>query len=219
MLKLFRRSPDRGGKKPSLDSVHFDTLGFADRGETAPGQVHVWHTPEGDGVGLHFLSLPPDLPAHARSVDEFAASYRQLLRGPGDNLLEIAIVVADGCSALRTLVSVPQEPSGRTYLGSLTLPFRDFSFVLKCQCEEHAPTGLKESLLLERRLAAGESVRVERDQLHIADWNPDDPRYDAQFPDHPVARARRILDHLTASLIVADEIRSLPRFDLPSNRS
>src|SRR5262249_1454768 len=107
------------------------------------------------------------------------------------------------------------QPSGRTYVGSLTVPFRDFSFVLKCQCAEGGPTGFKEALLLDRSLAAGEPMKIEDGQFHIPGWDPDAERYDAEFPDHPVARARRVLAHVAGSLVVADEIRKLPGFSLP----
>jgi hypothetical protein len=111
-------------------------------------------------------------------------------------------------------MSVPQQPSGRTYVASLTVPFRDFSFVLKCQCVEGGPTGLKEALLLDRSLAANEPMQIEGGQFHIPGWDPDDAKHDAEFPDHPVARACRVLAHVAGSLAIVDEVRQLPRFAL-----
>jgi hypothetical protein len=43
-----------------------------------------------------------------------------------------------------------------TYVGSLTIPFLDFSFVIKVQCEEKGATGIREAVLLDRRLESGE---------------------------------------------------------------
>jgi hypothetical protein len=198
MFGLFRRGSGRGGGKPSLDAVRFDPTGYAARGEPQPGRVRVWHTPE-----------------DAASVEELAAFYRLLLGDSGGKLVEVGVAAAGGCPAVRTLLAVPQQPSGRTYVGSLTVPFRDFSFVIKCQCEEGGPTGLKEALLVDRSRAAGEPMQIEGRRFHIPGWNPDDPRHDAEFPNHPVARARRVLAHVAGTLVIADEVRQLPGFALP----
>jgi hypothetical protein len=212
---LFKRGSGGGGAKPSLDAVRFDATGYAFQGEPRPGRVRVWHTPEGDGLGVYFLPVPPDLPQDAGSADDLAAFYRRLLGDSGGKLVEARVVTTSGCPAVRTILSVPQEPSGRTYIGSVTVPFRDFSFVLKCQCTEGGPTGLKEALLFDRSRAANEPMRIEGGRFHIPGWDPDDPRHDGEFPNHPVARARRVLDHMTGSLEVAAEVRVLPGFALP----
>ena len=204
-----------GASGPSLDAVRFDTAGYEFQGEPEAGKVRVWHTPEGDGLGLFFFPLPPDLPAGIGSVDELAAFYRRLASDSGGKLVEVQVVDAGGCPSVRNVLSFPQQPSGRTYLGSLTVPFRDFSFVLKCQCCEGGPTGLKEALLLDRSLAAGQPLKIEGDRFHVPGFDPDAPEHDAEFPHNPVARARRVLDHLARSLVVADGVERLPRFNLP----
>jgi len=168
---------------------------------------------------VYFFPVPPDLPAQAASVDELAGFYRRLLGDSGGKLVEVGVVVAGGCPAVRAILSVPQQPTGRTYVGSLTVPFRDFSFVLKCQCAEGGPTGLKEALLFDRSLASNEPMQIEGGRFQIPGWNPDAESYDAEFPDHPVARARRVLTHVAASLVVADDVRELPGFPLPQLRA
>jgi hypothetical protein len=149
-------------------------------------------------------------------LDALDAFYRQLVGDSGGRLVEVSVVAAGGGLAVRTILSAPQQPSGRTYIGSLTVPFRDFSFVIKCQCAEGGPTGMKEALLFERSRAANEPMQIEGGRFHIPGWNPDDPKHDAEFPDHPVARLRRVLDHLEGSLLVAAEVRQLPGFALPT---
>jgi hypothetical protein len=219
MFGLFKRGFRGGGPKPSLDAVRFDTTGYVFTGELQPGALRVWHTPEGDGLGLYFYPLPPDLPAGATSVVELAAFYRRLLAASdtnsGGKLVEIRVVVAGGRPAVRTIVSVAQQPSGRSYIGSLTLPFRAFSFVFKCQCAEGEPTGLKEALLIDRSWAAKEPAESDGAQLSVPEWDPDSSTHDAEFPGHPVARVRRVLDHVEQSLVVAGDIRQLPGFALP----
>ena len=102
-----------------------------------------------------------------------------------------------------------------TYVGSLTIPFRDFSFVLKVQCEEGSPTGFREAVLLDRRFEAGEAPSVSEGRLHIQNWNPDDEGFDAKFPDHPVSRTRRVLDRMERSVQVDPDVRKRPAFTLP----
>jgi hypothetical protein len=214
MFGLFKRGGG-GAAQPSLDAVSFDATGYAFQGEPQPGKLRVWHTPEGDGLGVCYFPVQPDLPANAGAVEELAAFYRRLLGDSGGKLVECRVVVAGGCPAVRTILSAPQQPSGRTYVGSLTVPFRDFSFVLKCQCPEHGPTGLKAALLFDRSRAANEPMTVEGGRFHIPGFDVDDPRHDAEFPNDPVARARRVLDHVAGSLAVAAEVRQLPGFALP----
>jgi hypothetical protein len=214
MFGWFKRG---GGREtpPTLDAIRFDAAGYAFQGEPEPGKVRVWHTPEGDGLGIYFFPLPPDLPANAGSVGELAAFYRQQLGDSGGKLVEVRVVDTGGCRGVRTVLSVPQQPSGRTCIGSLTLPFRNFSFVIKCQCPEYGDTGLRAALLFDRSRAAHESMTIKGGQFDVPGFDPDDPQHDAEFPHDPVARARRVLDHVTGSLMVADEIRRLPGFMLP----
>jgi hypothetical protein len=216
MFGLFKRRPDGSGPTPSLNSIRFDTSDYEYRGEPRPGEVRVWFTPEGDGVGLYFFALSPDLPSGARSVADLRAFYAAKLQASGGQLVETSVVRAGGCPAVLVLFKTPQQPSGMTYVGSLTIPFRDFSYVVKVQCEEGGPTGLRESVLMERRLAAGEIPMASGGRLHMADWNPDAAEFDAEFPDHPLSRLRRVLQRIIASLVAESTIARLPGFPLPA---
>jgi hypothetical protein len=211
------RGPGESGGKPSLDGVSFDNTGFTPQGEPETGRIRVWHTPEGDGLGVYFFSVPPNLPPNAGSVDELADFYRRLVGDSGGKLVEVSVSAASGLLVVRTISSAPQKPTGRTYVGSLTLPFRDFSFVIKCQCAEHGTTGVKEAILMARSRAAKEPMTIEGGRFHIPGWNPDDPKHDAAYPNHPVARVRRVLDHVAGSLVVAEDVRGLPGFPLPTS--
>lgn len=215
MFGLFKRGGGESAAKPSLDAIRFGDTGFVYQGEPQPDKVRVWHTPEGDGLGVYFFPVPPDLPTNAGSAEELAAFYRRLLVDSGGKLVEARVVTAGGCPAIRTILSVPQQPSGRTYVGSLTVPFRDFSFVLKCQCPEHGHTGLKAALLFERSQVANEPMNIDGGRFHIPGFDVDDPKHDTEFPHDPVARARRIMDQVAGSLVVSAEVQKLPGFALP----
>ena len=117
-------------------------------------------------------------------------------------------------------------PTGRTYVGTLTLPFRDFSYVLEVRCEERGWTGVREATILDRLLKARE-VSVDDATGELRGW-ADDPydyrcrapmvrnrseraEYDAEFIDHPLTRARRTLEILERTLQLSSRVRCAPR--------
>jgi hypothetical protein len=116
--------------------------------------------------------------------------------------------------------------------GSITLPFRDFSYVLKVQCMETGTTGIRESVVLAQMMASGQ-VKLQNSgpgpqQLRIAGcmqdpydpttsaplmWNlAEDKQYDAQFPDHPLSRLRSVLRQVQPSLRLAPEVKDATPF-------
>ncbi len=210
---------------PTLDSVRFDTTGYEAGGEPHGGanshryarqQARVWFTPDGDGVGLYFFALPPDLP-NVASIEELLAFHSAGLASSGGQVVELSSLLLDGCPAVRLIVKIPQQPTGMTYVGSLTIPFRDFSFVVKVQCVKRGCTGMRESVLLARRLRAGEMPLLNAGRMQLANWNPDDESFDAEFPDHPVSRARMVLARLASSILVDKGVKGLPGFPLPES--
>ncbi|MBC8136664.1 MAG: hypothetical protein H8F28_12315 [Fibrella sp.] len=112
-----------------------------------------------------------------------------------------------------------------TFIGSLTLPFRDLSYVVKVQCAEEGVTGIRDAVVLDKMLEAGE---IEFSGGKMQGWmqDPYDPavnaplmrnlsediRYDVDFPDHPLSRLRSILGRVQVSLHLAPEIKNAPPF-------
>jgi hypothetical protein len=194
---------------PSLSSVVFDTADYQDVG--VQDGTHVWHTPQGDGVGLFFFQLPPDLPKNARSEDELRQAFSTSLAD--DKLVELRLLAVDGQRSVQTIIKAPQQPSGMTYVGSIIIPFRDFSFVLKSQCQEGGMTGMREAILLSKMLAKGDVVRD--DAGFPVRFSPDDPEYDAQFPKHPLSRLRSTLQRFEQTVRLNESVKKLPPFELP----
>jgi hypothetical protein len=192
---------------PSLDSVQFDTTEYEYRGEPQAGRQRVWFTAEGDGVGVYLFTLPPDLP-RVDSVDGLRSNY-------GTGVVEIGVLRVCGLPTVQLLSKHPQQPSGMAYVGALTIPFEEFSFVIKVQCGERGTTGLREAVFLDRRLAAGERPVMKDDRMELPGWNPDAAEHDVMFPAHPISRARRVLEHLRRTLVVDPSIARLPGFPLP----
>lgn len=209
MFGLFKRSSSGGGPKPTLDAIRFETAGCEFRGEPEPGRTRVWFTPDGDGLGLYLFTIPPDLPL-VRTVDGIRNSYQRGLEASGGLVVELSVLKIGASPAVRAIVKTPQQPSGMTYVGSITLPFRDFSFVIKVQCAEHGMTGLRETVLLDRGLQSGATMSAG------AAPDSDAPAFDAEFPDHPVSRVRRALRGVCGSLVINPDVAAAPAFPLPN---
>ncbi len=115
------------------------------------------------------------------------------------------------------------------YLAAVTIPKRNFSFVIKFQCPEYGPTGLRETLVLN---SLGVENFLSPDRKSMVNWqrDPYDPGFDAPLlrnraeseewdslvPDHPLSRARGYLARLQAGFTVDDDVRTAPPFAGPS---
>jgi hypothetical protein len=208
---------------PSLASVTFDASGFHFQDERDGARV--WHTPAGDAIGIFYFPLKPDIDADVRSVEKIRQAIRPRVTAAGAAIIELETTTTDGCLALRQIIKVPQQPHGMTYVGSLILPFRDFSFVIKVQCQEHGMTGIRDSIIANEALGDG---RVTWDREEVKGWmyDPydsalhrgfhwnlsDAPEYDVRFPNHPLSRLRPVLAHLELTLRVTNEVKESPPY-------
>jgi hypothetical protein len=151
-------------------------------------EIRVWYTHDGDGVGLYYFGLKPDLPSKLKTTQAFINQYLTLA---GKNGVEAAIETVAEMPVIRAIVKVAQEPIGMTYVGSYTFPFRDFSYVIKIQCEECGMTGIREAVLFARLHSTGEITLDASAGRIVGEFSFDEEKYDDEFPDHPLSRCRR----------------------------
>jgi len=210
-----------------FDLITFDETGFRKEGDRP--DLRVWRSDYGDGMGLYYFAIPPNIPVPLDQIDALRASIRSMLTAAGGAIIELEVVDVNGVPSIRQIIKKPQQPTGMTYVGSFTFPFRDRSLVLKIQCEERGVTGMREAVVLDQLLGNG-SVTISDGK--VEGWSADpydasiqlplmrnlaeDSGYDAQFPDHPLSRARRAMTQLQTSLRLHDALRDLPPFDGPS---
>ena len=187
-----------------VDSIRFDTAGFTFQREG--DNTRVWLTPDGDPVGLFHFAIKPDIPAALDSIDALRAFSRSATAAAGGAIIEVETVSVDRSLALRQIIKVPQQPHGMTYVGSILLPFRDFSFVIKVHGQERGTTGRRAGSR-PRRVGLDPAVRdgFSRNLAESAE-------YDARFPNHPLSRLRRTLAHLQRTIQVGDDVRRSPPF-------
>lgn len=115
------------------------------------------------------------------------------------------------------------DPHGLIVVHCLTIPKRDFSFVLKYQAIEGPPTGVRETVVF-----ATEQISVDEASGLPIGWvadpyDPsleyavmrnlaDDAKYDAQFPKHPLSRARHFVSNLEPTTNVDKIVKEAPDF-------
>jgi len=204
------------GRRPSAspDSVTFDASRYDFQGDRDGARV--WILSEGGGVGLYFFPHKPDLPMRAASVREVRDSYTARM-GRNLQVVECRILPLDGVPSIWLIAKgLDEQTRGAVYLGSLTIPFRDFSFVIKIQCQEQGATGMREALLVDEALQKG-TGRVEGDRFVPSGWSFDDEQFDDKLPQHPLSRVRRELRHIASSVHIEAKVKDKPRFELPQN--
>lgn len=214
---------------PSLESITFDTTGLSLQGDK--NGVRVWHAASGDGLGLYYFPLPPDISADTNSLSSVRLFYGKHVTAAGAGVISIDTSAIDECIFIKMIIKIPQQPSGVIYLGSLTLPFRDFSFVIKMQCSERGFTGFRDALIMDELLKTGEVTRDNSGK--IVGWlqDPYDPttsancvmnksesdKYDVRFPEHPLSILRRTLRQIEGSIRISEEVKQKPKFAFAKN--
>ena len=133
MFRFLRRGDNPSRPEPNLDSLRFDAGGLHPTGEPVPGGLRTWSTVEGDAVSLRFTPFPPNLPVVGQ-LSELERLFATSLDSYGASLEELALVQVDGLDALRLLTSRRLAQEGEVFVGSITVPFRAFSYVLKIEC-------------------------------------------------------------------------------------
>jgi hypothetical protein len=188
--------------------------------ETA-GATRQWRNLAGDQFSLDFFALRPDLPSAVDDIEPIRRLYRRLLGGAG-GVVEVEHIELPPTQAVRAIFKIPQDPTGMTYLAAVTIPFRDCSFVLKWQCPEHNPTGLRDSTVF---AIISPSFDDDRNPVGWAQdpYDPshrarglrnrsDDPEWDTRFPTHPLSRVRSYLTPMLSGLRFSNHVASEPPF-------
>jgi hypothetical protein len=178
-----------------------------------------WKNEVGDLLTIHYFQARPDLGARLGDVAALRSFFRTMVLKNGGGIISVDVLELGGLPAVRAVVKVPQTPKGTTYLASLTIPRRDFSFVVKVQCQEVGEVGARDHALFGRFVASQQ--RLSSWELDPYDGSRRDKimrnrgeaeEYDVQFPDHPLSRARRYLGLIEATIHVHQEVARAPAF-------
>ncbi|TQK43090.1 hypothetical protein FBY35_4539 [Streptomyces sp. SLBN-118] len=182
-----------------------------------PVDQDVWVNDEGDVLSLHFLGLPPDLPASLDDGPSLRAGLTRLTAQAGGGLIEASVKPLGPLPALKQILKLPLpgQPSGQAFIGSFTVPRATCSTVVKIQAPERGMTGMREAMVM-AQVGHDKYFRPHPYAPEVQGGLPfhaaDHAQWDAQFPDHPLSRVRRTLDALAGAVKVVPEFAALPPF-------
>ena len=212
MLSFFK-------KRITVDSISVPELGWAKEKE---GNAVLWVNPEGSiAVSINFFDRAPDIPT-IKDINKLRAFYRDLIISVNGGIIEVDLLKRQQFDIVRTIFKIPQPVRGMLYVGSLTIPFRTCSFVLKVQAVEGGGTGMREALIVDRFLKDGTfdepTWAADPYENGIKEGNlmnkAEDQKYDVDFPDHPLTQVRNLLSQLEREFTWESQLEKLPRFDL-----
>lgn len=180
-----------------------------------PGQK-VWSNAQGDARSLNFFNVVPDLAANLipENLHILRNDFRSKIPAGEGGLVSLDLVNIQNIPALQIIIKVRIEQiRGFMYAGSCLIPRADFSHVIRFECIERSPTGLREAMVMmvnkqfTGNLETGKIIGWNRDPYdpafdETAMYNfADEEIHDAQFPDHPLTRVRQHLRTLSQSIV------------------
>lgn len=222
MFNFFKKS------SPNIHSITLPNWGWVK--ETDNKSIRQWVNREETIVlVLHFFDLKPDIPT-ITNMDALRDFYRRGLIEVKGGVIEVEkTALAGGYSAIRSIFKFPQQPVGMAYLASLTIPFDNYSYVIKIQAPEIGTTGIRDSLIFTEFLRnKKEPLNLEKPETMYQGWFQDpydasfqspclmnkseDSLYDEQFPDHPLSQVRKLLTQLESGLGFKAELEKVKPF-------
>ncbi len=223
-MDFFKRLFNR--KQLTLASLAFDAPGWQVQ-ETNP-KKQVWEHPGHAAVlSLHFFDIPPDIPVRLADQTALRGYYRNLIQAQHGGLVEVSVgVLADTrISVVKTIFKLPRQPRGMGYIGSLTVPFKHCSYVVKIQAEEGGMTGMREAVIADKLIREG---KIAPGENNIPGWSTDPydqtwkkgvlmnlaerEEYDPLFPGHPLTIVRDGLKAVAGNLKPGKELLRAERF-------
>jgi len=211
-------------KSKDIDLVRLDEDGWRLREKSS--ELKVWENSSGDVLSLNFFDKEPDIPFALSEIDGLRKFYRNLIAESGGGILKLETVELGGLTAIETLCKLPKQPSGMIYVGSLTIPFREKSYVVKLQCTEQGITGMREAVFFASRAHFDEDGEEDFDPFKGWAKDPydetftdgvlmnlsEDEQYDEKFPNHPLSRVRRYLKEIKQTISFDEKLFDLPKF-------
>lgn len=215
---------------PNIDSITFET------GNWQPIEKQPYKIVWGDDVkslsavlSLEFFSMPPDIPVAITDINGIRFIYRTLANQSGAGLISADVVEVAGIECVETIFKLPQDKRGMVYIGSLTVPFEQLSYVVKIQSVERGVTGIREAVILDKLVGEGFQFNIVDEKMMGWSADPYDPdgdypltpnlaedeKYDAQFPDHALTKVRKTLSQIKRTMRLRDELKTLPVFTRP----
>ena len=213
MFSLFNKKP------VTINSVSIPNFGWPKVKEDK--SIIQWINPEQSiAVSVNYFNIRPDIPT-IKDVDVLRRFYRNMVVSVEGGIVELELYKHRQFESIRSLFKIPQNPSGITYIASITIPFSTCSFVFKVQAAETDATGMRETIIMNSLLSSGDydlsSWTFDPYEKNFEGGRPmnisEDKRYDIDFPDHHLTQARKLLNEIENGFTWKPEVEKLHPFD------
>ncbi|MBO0854718.1 MAG: hypothetical protein J2P18_13260, partial [Nocardia sp.] len=172
-----------------------------------------------DVITLSYIDMAPDLPAPLTELDTLRRHITAIQAEFGC-LVEAYTATVDRLPALLRVEKFPLSDSGSAlgFTAGLVIPKARCSAILKIMCPETGRAGKREAGVV-RKVGFANMFPPHPYAPEIRGKLPynaaDDPCWDDEFPDHPLSRARRWINHVRRTVRVDPRFAELPAFTGP----
>ncbi len=218
MIKLFNRN------KVNINSISIPNFGWNE--DKNNRNIKQWINPEQTmALSVTFFDLKPDLPTIS-DIEKLRTFYRNQIIAYNGGLVEVNKLNLKGYHSIRTIFKFPQEPTGMTYLASLTIPLEKYSYVVKIQAPEIGTTGMRDNIIAMKLLNEG---KISIGDNGYEDWFNDpydseinegiqmnkseEKQFDSEFPNHPLSQARELLNKIELGIEFGNELEKVNKFE------
>ncbi len=118
----------------ATDSIRFNTSGLMLRKNEPARQL--WLNAFNDVIEFRAFDLQPDIPVHLSDARGLRAFYDSGAVTQQGSVIKLEVRAVQKFRAVLLELQLPAQPRGSTFVASITLPFRDGSFVIKAQAIE-----------------------------------------------------------------------------------
>ncbi len=203
---------------PNIHSLSFDSNDWK-KVQDSPNQM-IWQVSPFETIMEEFKQ-PTDFKRDVLDPN-IRLEFEEFVAESGGAIVDFQIAKIKGLETIWQIYKYwypkPQDMR-KVYLGAMAFPFADFCYILKIQCIESGTTGVREaaiSLSLPKTEQSSKEPIVIRSMAEMFDHMKktsmirsasDDEQYDAQFPDHPLSRARWHLKHFADTLMISPDLQ------------
>ncbi len=215
MIRFFNR------RKSNINSITIPDFGWKKKNSTK--NIIQWENPEQTlFLSLNYFESEPDLPS-LKKIDLVRDFYRGQIIQHNGGLIQADFSELSTYKAIRTIFKIPQKPSGIVYLASLTIPFKNCSYVIKIQAPEIEDVGLRDSTIRERLMKEGiinlkENWFIDPYRSNFKKGTlmnrSEEPVHDMNFENHPLSQARKLISEIEEKIIFKPQLKKLKGYDL-----
>ena len=182
----------------------------------------VFYINDYDDLLINYFDSKPDISAKNDTETEIRNSYRNLAINSGGAIIEVSKIRISFYVVIKTIFKFRLSPSGIVYIGSYTIPFENFSYVIKFQCPEIGTAGIRDTTIFELMLKKG--IVKFSENKKVLGWMQDPyikelelpfmmnlsekEEFDDLFPEHPLTRLRQHMKNFERTIKIDESLKN-----------